>query len=170
MVNKQITDQILDEEGSNAIDVTKSEKRNYNARSRTSREAETRIAQIRQMRSANSESLDVPHGAIRDGFSAHWGRMSIRGMEDHRIEALVNKGLEPVPVDRIKGYHAPDPLQRGRGEQKYITKRNELVLMEYPTALLEEDNAEFARKCREKMKSVPFKRDDDINRIVLMGN
>lgn len=122
--------------------------------SRISRESETRANETRpiyDMEFANP--LSLPPGVERDGYVCHWGRISVQGKDDFRLEELLQQGWTLVPAERAKSYVNLDPLNRNPIGNQFICKKD-VILLEKEAKLVHERTRQFNEANANKIKSL----------------
>jgi hypothetical protein len=98
---------------------------------RTERDEDTRDLGLRPVHNFEYVSpYDLPAGVYREGYRYHWGRHTVRGINDHRIEKLRRKYWELVPASRTTDKFL-DPLGDNPLSEKFICT-NGYILLERP--------------------------------------
>ncbi len=122
--------------------------------SKSTREAETRTHEMRKTYDMQYVSpLSLPAGVARPGYVYHWGRTSIKGMDDFNLEDLLRDGWELVPAERAESYVNLDPLNRNPLSNKYIS-RKDVLLVEKEEILVKERTKHFNEMNANKIKSL----------------
>ncbi len=122
--------------------------------SRSTREAETRAHEKRTTYSMEYTSpLSLPPGVAREGYVYHWGRLSVKGKEDYRLEELLKDGWSVVPAERADSHINLDPLDRNPYGKKYICEKD-VILLEQEESLVKERTTRFNEHNANKIKSL----------------
>jgi hypothetical protein len=97
--------------------------------------------------------LSLPPGVAKDGFVYHWGRMSVKGKDDYRLEELLKEGWSVVPAERAESYVNLDPLNRNPLGKQFICQKD-VILLEKEAKLVNERTRLFNEGNANKIKSL----------------
>lgn len=106
---------------------------------RTERDDQTRDSDLRPIFNFEyANPYDLPAGVYREGYRYHYGRHTVRGINDHRIQQLRRKYWELVPLSRTTDKFT-DPLGDNPLSNQFICVNGEILMERREEYSIEEE-------------------------------